>query len=81
MPAELFSSEFFFFLALGFLAQLVDGALGMAYGLIATTVLLSWGTAPAFASAGMHAAEVVTTGLAGGFGCLAQEHRLGAVRD
>ncbi len=37
----------------------------MAYGLIATTVLLSLGTPPAFASASVHAAEVVTTGLAG----------------
>jgi uncharacterized membrane protein YfcA len=65
MPAELLSSEFLFFVALGFLAQLVDGALGMAYGLIATTVLLSSGTPPAFASASVHAAEVATTGLAG----------------
>jgi uncharacterized membrane protein YfcA len=65
MPADLFSGEFLFFVALGFLAQLVDGALGMAYGLIATTVLLSSGTPPAFASASVHAAEVVTTGLAG----------------
>src|SRR5688572_28284717 len=37
----------------------------MAYGLIATTVLLSIGTPPAIASASVHAAEVVTTGLAG----------------
>lgn len=65
MLAELLTSEFLFFLVLGFLAQLVDGALGMAYGLIATTVLLSIGTPPAFASASVHAAEVVTTGLAG----------------
>jgi len=62
---QLASGEFFFFLALGFVAQLVDGALGMAYGLIATTVLLSWGLPPANASAATHAAEVVTTGLAG----------------
>ena len=37
----------------------------MAYGLIVTTTLLSLGTAPALASASVHAAEVVTTGLAG----------------
>src|SRR5688572_15818397 len=37
----------------------------MAYGLIATTVLLSIGTPPAMASASVHAAEIVTTGLAG----------------
>ena len=60
-----FSYELLLFIALGFFAQLVDGALGMAYGLIATTALLSLGTAPALASASVHAAEVVTTGLAG----------------
>jgi len=60
-----FSYELFLFIALGFFAQLVDGALGMAYGLIVTTTLLSLGTAPALASASVHAAEVVTTGLAG----------------
>jgi uncharacterized membrane protein YfcA len=62
---EFFSTELLIFIAIGFAAQLVDGALGMAYGLIATTVLLSLGTPPAFASASVHAAEVVTTGLAG----------------
>lgn len=59
------SYELLLFIALGFFAQLVDGALGMAYGVIATTALLSLGTAPALASASVHAAEVVTTGLAG----------------
>lgn len=63
--AEGITNELFIFIALGFFAQLVDGALGMAYGLIATTVLLSLGTPPAFASASVHAAEIVTTGLAG----------------
>lgn len=65
MSGELTGVDFAFFVALGFVAQLVDGALGMAYGLIATTVLLSFGTPPAFASASVHAAEVATTGLAG----------------
>ncbi len=54
-----------FFVVLGFAAQLIDGALGMAYGLIATSVLLASGSPPAIASASVHAAEVVTTGLAG----------------
>lgn len=62
---DLFSPEFFFFTGVGFLAQLVDGALGMAYGLVATTVLLSIGVPPAISSASVHAAEIVTTGLAG----------------
>ena len=63
--SEFLTTELLLFIALGFFAQLVDGALGMAYGLIATTVLLSIGTPPALASASVHAAEVVTTGLAG----------------
>jgi uncharacterized membrane protein YfcA len=63
--SEIVSIELLLFIGLGFVAQLVDGALGMAYGLIATTVLLSVGTPPAMASASVHAAEIVTTGLAG----------------
>ena len=50
------------FIAVGFLAQLVDGALGMAYGVTATSVLLQLGTPPAIASASVHAAETFTTG-------------------
>ena len=50
---------------LGFCAQMVDGALGMAYGVISTTFLLSMGLPPATASASVHAAEVVTTGVSG----------------
>lgn len=53
------------FAAIGFLAQLVDGAIGMAYGLTATSVLLAQGVPPVVASAGVHAAEVATTGLSG----------------
>ena len=60
------SSDLALFIALGFAAQLVDGALGMAYGLICTSALLASGVPPAFASASVHAAEVVTTGLASG---------------
>lgn len=49
----------------GFIAQAVDGALGMAYGLTATTFLLSTGATPALASASVHIAEVFTTGFSG----------------
>jgi uncharacterized membrane protein YfcA len=58
-------SDFGFYLVLGFVAQLIDGALGMAYGLIATSALLASGASPAIASASVHAAECVTSGLAG----------------
>ena len=51
-------AEIWFYILVGFVAQLVDGALGMAYGLIATSLLLSMGVTPATASATVHAAEV-----------------------
>jgi len=42
-------------------AQLVDGSLGMAYGVTSTTLLLAIGTNPATASATVHLAEIGTT--------------------
>lgn len=51
--------------AVGFLAQMVDGALGMAYGVTASTFLLTLGLPPAAASASVHVAEVFTTGVSG----------------
>ncbi len=54
-----------FYAAVGFAAQIVDGAIGMAYGITATTVLLSMGMPPATASACVHASEVFTTGASG----------------
>lgn len=45
----------------GFAAQLVDGALGMAYGATSTTLVLSAGYSPAVASASVHVAELGTT--------------------
>ena len=53
------------FAAVGFAAQMIDGAIGMAYGLSATSVLLSLGVSPTTASASVHAAEVFTTGASG----------------
>ncbi|WP_028851872.1 sulfite exporter TauE/SafE family protein [Thermocrispum municipale] len=49
----------------GLLAQLVDGSLGMAFGVTATTTLLAIGVAPAVASASIHLAEVGTTLVSG----------------
>jgi uncharacterized membrane protein YfcA len=54
--------EFFLLLAIGFAAQLVDGALGMAYGVLTNSALLMIGVAPAQASALVHTAEIFTTG-------------------
>ena len=53
---------FLLFLAVGLLAQVVDGALGMAYGVIANTVLLAFGVPPATASASVHVAKIFTGG-------------------
>ena len=51
---------FLLFLLVGLLAQIVDGALGMAYGVIANTVLLAFGVPPAAASASVHVAKIFT---------------------
>ena len=58
--------SFFLFLIVGFLAQIVDGALGMAYGVVSSSVLLAFGVPPAAASAAVHAAEVFTTAASAG---------------
>ena len=57
--------EFFAFVAIGLLAQLVDGALGMAYGLTASSLLQAMGVPPPVASATVHAAELATTAVSG----------------
>lgn len=54
------------FIAIGFAAQLIDGALGMAFGLINSTLLVSvMGVPPAVASASVHAVETFTTAASG----------------
>src|SRR5690349_20599622 len=53
------------FILVGFVAQMIDGALGMAYGVSSNTFLLGLGIPPAAASASVHMAEVVTTGIPG----------------
>lgn len=57
--------QFLIFAGVGLLAQFVDGALGMAYGLISNSILLALGLPPAMASATVHTAEVFTTGVSG----------------
>jgi len=56
---------FFIFLLGGFVAQLIDGSLGMAYGVSASTFLMSFGVPPAAASASIHTAEIFTSGISG----------------
>jgi len=56
---------FFAFVIVGFAAQLIDGAIGMAYGVSSNAFLLSLGIPPAVSSASVHIAEVFTTGVSG----------------
>jgi uncharacterized protein len=58
-------SELLPYILVGFAAQLVDGALGMAFGVISSTLLITIGVNPAAASASVHAVEVFTTGASG----------------
>ena len=59
------TNDILLFIAIGFAAQMVDGAIGMAYGITASTMLMSMGVPPATASASVHAAEVFTTAASG----------------
>jgi len=65
IAATLQGSAFWSAVAVGLLAQAIDGALGMAYGVTASTFLLGMGASPAVASASVHIAEVFTTGVSG----------------
>ncbi|MES1926616.1 sulfite exporter TauE/SafE family protein [Salinisphaera sp. T31B1] len=58
----------------GFIAQLVDGAIGMGYGLTSSSILLALGVTPAVASASIHLAEIATTAASG-----TSHYRLGNV--
>ena len=54
-----------FFILVGFFAQTIDGALGMAYGVISNAILLSIGMPPKESSASLHVAEMATTAVSG----------------
>lgn len=57
--------DFWLFAAVGFFAQLIDGALGMGYGIISATILLASGVIPSQVSASVHAAKLPTTCISG----------------
>lgn len=63
--ALLEDQDFFYYLLGGFIAQMIDGALGMAYGVTATTFLLTLGIPPSVASASVHSSEIFTSGVSG----------------
>lgn len=62
---EVFNVGLIGFILVGLVAQMVDGALGMAYGATCSTFLLGIGVPPATASASVHVAEIFTTGASG----------------
>lgn len=53
------------FSVIGFIAQLIDGSLGMGFGATSSSLLLMFGIAPAAASASIHMAEIATTAASG----------------
>jgi len=57
--------DFWVLIIVGFLAQLIDGSLGMAYGVSSNSFLMGVGVPPAIASASVHTAEVFTTAISG----------------
>lgn len=57
--------HFLLYVLAGFVAQLIDGALGMAYGVSASSLLSVFGVSPQVVSATVHAAECFTTGASG----------------
>lgn len=57
--------KLFIFALAGFLAQLIDGSLGMGFGASSSSILLTFGVAPAIASATIHFSEIATTAASG----------------
>jgi len=57
--------QFYYFLGAGFIFAMIDGAIGMSYGVTSTTFSLSMGIPPASASMGVHLSEIMSCGIAG----------------
>lgn len=58
-------SMFYYFLIAGFIFAMIDGAIGMSYGVTSTTFSLSMGVPPASASTAVHLSEILSNGIAG----------------
>lgn len=65
VPDYIDTRSFLIMLLTGFLAQMVDGSLGMGYGTISTTFLLANGVSPAVVSSRVHSARVFSSGVSG----------------
>ncbi len=59
------NESFFYYVLGGFVAQMIDGALGMAYGVTSATFLLTLGVPPSAVSASVHTSEIFTSGVSG----------------
>lgn len=58
-------STFLVMLLTGFIAQMIDGSMGLGYGTISTTILLAIGVPPAIVSSRVHSARVFSSGVSG----------------
>lgn len=56
---------FYYFLIAGFIFAMIDGAIGMSYGVTSTTFALAMGIPPASASTAVHVSEIMSNGIAG----------------
>jgi uncharacterized protein len=65
IPEYINVPSFLMMLMTGFLAQMVDGSMGMGYGTISTTFLLANGVNPAIVSSRVHTARVFSSGVSG----------------
>jgi siroheme synthase-like protein len=65
LPKYVDTTSFLLMLLTGFIAQMVDGSLGMGYGTISTTFLLATGVNPAIVSSRVHSARVFSSGVSG----------------
>ena len=65
LPRQVDVKPFLIMLMTGFIAQMVDGSLGMGYGTISTTFLLANGVSPAIVSSRVHSARVFSSGVSG----------------
>lgn len=63
--AHLCDKKILWFILAGFIAQLIDGALGIAYGVSCSTLLMNFGVPPKISTAAVHTAEIFTTGASG----------------
>ncbi|MHA4807760.1 TSUP family transporter [Flavitalea flava] len=65
IPQHIDQKSFLIMLLTGFIAQMVDGSMGLGYGTISTTFLLANGVPPAIVSSRVHAARVFSSGVSG----------------